>query len=119
MTAPLRTLNPLRRLLALAVLLAAVVGVPAGLWHLGGAYLPDELPSWAQITATLAGPDTGTVFLGLLVLIGWAAWAVFALSVTLELTTQLRGLPPLRLPGLAAPQQLAGLLVAAVVGVGG
>lgn len=119
MTAPVRTLTPLRRLLALAVLLAAVVGVPVGLWHLGGAYLPDELPSWAQVTATLAGPDTGAVFLGLLVLIGWAAWAVFALAVVLELATQLRGLPPLRLPGLAAPQQLAGLLVAAVVGVGG
>ena len=42
----------------------------------------------------------------------------FALSVAVELASQLRGLPPMRLPGLAAPQQMAGLLVAAVLGVG-
>ena len=70
-------------------------------------------------TTALSGPDTGGVFLGMLVVIGWAAWACFALSVAVELVSQLRGLPPLRLPGLTAPQQLAGLLVAAVLGVGG
>ncbi|MBB3084703.1 LysM peptidoglycan-binding domain-containing protein [Geodermatophilus sabuli] len=119
MTAPPRTLDPLRRLFAAALLATGVVGVPAALWRVGGGYLPDEPPSWAQVTAALSGPDTGAVFLGLLVVLGWAAWAVFALSVAVELVTQLRGRPPLRLPGLAAPQQLAGLLVAAVVGAGG
>ncbi|NEK86893.1 LysM peptidoglycan-binding domain-containing protein [Blastococcus saxobsidens] len=119
MTTTPRALDVLRRLLALLVLVAAVAGVPIGLWRLGSAYLPDELPSGAQVTGALSGPDSGAVFLGLLVVIGWAAWAVFALSVAVELAAQLRGLPPLRLPGLAAPQQLAGLLVAAVVGVGG
>ncbi|MDT0275515.1 LysM domain-containing protein [Blastococcus goldschmidtiae] len=114
-----RALDVSRRLLALFLLIAAVAGVPIGLWQLGAAYLPDELPSWAQVTGALSGPDNGALFLGLLVVIGWAAWAVFALSVAVELAAQLRGLPPLRLPGLAAPQQLAGLLVAAVVGVGG
>jgi nucleoid-associated protein YgaU/DNA-binding SARP family transcriptional activator len=119
MTASTRTLDPVRRLSALVLLGAGVVGVPIGLWRLGGAYLPDQLPSWAQVTAALSGPDTGALFLGLLVVIGWAAWAVFALSVAVELLAQLRGLPPVRLPGLAAPQQLSGLLVAAVVGIGG
>ncbi|CCH87124.1 Conserved protein of unknown function; putative Peptidoglycan-binding LysM domain [Modestobacter italicus] len=109
----------LRRLLALLVLVAAVAGVPFALWELGAAYLPTALSSWEQVTDALSGPDNGGLFLGLLVVIGWAAWAVFALSVAVELAAQLRGLPPLRLPGLAASQQLAGLLVAAVVGVGG
>jgi hypothetical protein len=118
MTTPPRALDLLRRLLALVVLTAAVAGVPISLWGLGGAYLPDELPSWAQVTTALGGPDTGGVFLGMLVVIGWTAWACFALSVAVELVSQLRGLPPLRLPGLTAPQQLAGLLVAAVLGVG-
>ncbi|UOY00015.1 LysM peptidoglycan-binding domain-containing protein [Blastococcus sp. PRF04-17] len=118
MTNQRRSLDPLRRLLALLVLVTAVLGVPIGLGRLGGAYLPDDVPSWAQITAALSGPDTGVVFLGLLAVIGWVAWACFALSVVVELVSQLRGLPPLRLPGLAAPQQLAGLLVAAVLGVG-
>ncbi|SFT82600.1 DNA-binding transcriptional activator of the SARP family [Geodermatophilus amargosae] len=119
MTTSPRTLDPLRRSSALLVLVAGLVGVPVGLWRLGGAYLPEGLPTWAQVTAALSGPDTGALFLGLLVAVGWAAWALFALSVAVELVAQLRGLPPLRLPGLAAPQQLAGLLVAAVVGVGG
>ncbi len=119
MTAPPRTLDPLRRASALGVLLTGVVGVPVGLWRLSGAHLPEQVPSWAQVSAALSGPDTGALFLGLLVVVGWAAWAVFAVSVAAELATQLRGLPPLRLPGLAAPQQMAGLLVAAVVGVGG
>ncbi|SNS68876.1 DNA-binding transcriptional activator of the SARP family [Geodermatophilus pulveris] len=119
MTTTPRSLDLLRRLLALLALVAALAGVPTALWQLGAAYLPTALPSWEQVTAALSGPDTGAVFLGLLVVIGWAAWAVFALSVAVELAAQLRGLPPLRLPGLAAPQQLAGLLVAAVVGVGG
>ncbi|MGY1684930.1 LysM peptidoglycan-binding domain-containing protein [Geodermatophilus sp. SYSU D00867] len=118
MTTTARTTDLLRRLVALLVLATGVLGVPAALWRLGGAYLPDELPSWAEVTAALSGPDTGALFLGLLVVVGWAAWAVLALSVAVELAAQLRGLPPLRLPGLAAPQRLAGLLVAAVVGAG-
>ncbi len=118
MTTLSRAPDLLRRLPALLVLVAAVAGLPVGLWQLGRAHLPDELPSWAQVTAALSGPDTGAVFLGLLVVVGWAAWAVFTVSVAAELVSQLRGLPPLRLPGLAAPQQLAGLLVAAVLGVG-
>jgi DNA-binding SARP family transcriptional activator len=119
MTATPRSLDLLRRLFAFLALVVAVAGVPTALWLLGAAYLPTALPSWEQVTGALSGPDTGALFLGLLVVVGWAAWAVFALSVAVELAAQLRGLPPLRLPGLAAPQQLAGLLVAAVVGVGG
>ena len=100
MTSPPQALELLRRLLAILVLAAAVAGVPIALWELGGAYLPDELPSWAQVTTALGEPDTGGVFLGMLVVIGWTAWACFALSVAVELVSQLRGLPPLRLPGL-------------------
>ncbi|SDG04381.1 LysM domain-containing protein [Blastococcus aurantiacus] len=119
MTNSLRTSDFRVRSLAILVLVSAVAGVPTALWRLGGTYLPDELPSWAQTTAALSGPDTGAVFLGLLVIIGWAAWAVFALSVAVELAAQIGGIPPIRLPGMGSPQQLAGLLVAAVVGIGG
>ena len=99
MTSPRRSANLLRRLLALLVFVAAMAGVPIGLWRLGGDHLPDGVPSWAQVTAALSGPDTGAVFLGFLVVVGWAAWAVFAVSVAVELAAQLRGLPPVRLPG--------------------
>ncbi|SFE80070.1 LysM peptidoglycan-binding domain-containing protein [Blastococcus tunisiensis] len=118
MTTPPQVQELLRRLIAGVLLAAAVAGVPVALWEFGGAYLLDELPSWEQVTTALSRPDTGALFLGLLVVIGWVAWACFALSVAVELASQLRGLPPMRLPGLAAPQQMAGLLVAAVLGVG-
>jgi nucleoid-associated protein YgaU/DNA-binding SARP family transcriptional activator len=118
MTTPPGARDLLHRLIAGVLLMAAVAGVPGALWELGGAYLPKELPSWAQVTTAVSGPDTGALFLGLLVVIGWVAWACFALSVAAEFVSQLRGLPPMRLPGLAAPQQVAGLLVAAVLGVG-
>lgn len=116
MSAPIA--DAFRRALSLLVLLTVVVGVPVGLWILGGAYLPDEVPTWGEITAALSGPDTGALFTGFLVLVGWLAWAFFALSVAVEIPAQLRGLPAPRLPGLGSAQQLAGLLVAAVIGVG-
>ena len=116
MTAPV--VGASRRVLSLTALLALFFGVPAGLWVLGGAYLPDEVPTWSEATAALSGPDTGALFAGFLVLVGWAAWSIFALSVCLEIPAQLRGLPAPRLPGLGSAQRLAGLLVAAVIGVG-
>jgi nucleoid-associated protein YgaU/DNA-binding SARP family transcriptional activator len=119
MTIPTRALDPVRRLLALLVLLTAVAGVPVGLWRLGRPFLPAGWPSWAEVTAAVTGPDTGSVLLGALVVIGWVAWAGFSAAVAVEVITQLQGLPPPRLPGLGGPQQLAGLLVASVVGIGG
>jgi nucleoid-associated protein YgaU/DNA-binding SARP family transcriptional activator len=117
MSAPV--LGASRRVSSLLLLLALVVGVPVGLWALSRAYLPDQVPTWAQVTAALSGPDTGAVFSGLLVVVGWVAWTIFAVSVGVEIPAQLRGLPAPRLPGLGATQQMAGLLVAAVLGVGG
>ncbi|SFE94979.1 LysM peptidoglycan-binding domain-containing protein [Blastococcus tunisiensis] len=114
-----RVLEACRRVLSLLLLLALVVGIPVALWVLSRAYLPDQFPTWTQVTAALSGPDTGAVFAGFLVVVGWVAWAVFAVSVAVEIPAQLRGVPAPRLPGLGSMQQLAGLLVAAVLGVGG
>lgn len=114
-----RVLDACRRVLSLLLLLALVVGIPVALWVLSRAYLPDQFPTWTQVTAALSGPDTGVVFSGFLVVVGWVAWAVFAVSVGVEIPAQLRGVPAPRLPGLGSMQQLAGLLVAAVLGVGG
>ncbi|TQN44083.1 DNA-binding SARP family transcriptional activator [Blastococcus colisei] len=113
-----RVLDACRRVLSLLLLLALVAGIPVALWVLSRTYLPDQFPTWAQVTAALSGPDTGAVFSGFLVVVGWIAWAVFAVSVAVEIPAQLRGVPAPRLPGLGFMQQLAGLLVAAVLGVG-
>lgn len=107
------------RIGALALLAGLVGGLPFALLMLGSAYLPSALPSWAEVTAALTGPNTGSLLLGLLVIVGWIAWAAFAVGVAVEVPAQLHGLAAPRLPGgLGGVQRLAGLTVAAVLGAG-
>ena len=105
----------IRGLGALAVLLLGTVGVPLALVVLGGDPMPDRL-TWPAVRDALLSPDDGTILLGLVTVIGWAAWAVFAGSVVSELVAVLsRQRIQIRLPGLAGPQRLAaGLLISAI-----
>jgi LysM domain len=104
-----------RGLLALVALLAGVVGVPAALVALGGNPLPDR-SSWAAVARALLRPDDGTVLIGLVTVVGWIAWVVFAVSVVAELAGAVSGYRfRLRLPGLGAPQRLAASLIIAVL----
>ncbi len=98
---------------ALLLLLGVIIGVPVALIILGGNPLPTAI-TWADLRDALFTPDDGTILLGLVTIIGWLAWAVFALSVILELITVVsRHRIRIQLPGLAAPQRAAaGLLVA-------
>jgi len=117
-----RTLSLLGRLvwslLALAVLLGLVGGVPAALWMLVGWPLPHALPTLAELGRALTQngiPDT--VLIDILALGCWAAWAVFAAAIAVEAVAAVRGRAARRLPlPLAGPlQALAGALVAAVL----
>src|SRR5262245_26685571 len=101
--------------LAAAALLAVIVGVPIALALLGGDPLPHHLPSGSGIRDSLLHKDaTGTLFIRLIVVIGWLAWATFALSIVVELVARLRGRRAMRLPGLGGPQRFAAGLIAAV-----
>ena len=101
--------------LAAAALLAVIVGVPVALALLGGDPLPHHLPSGAGIRESLLHKDvTGTLFIRVIVVIGWLAWATFALSIVVELVARLRGRRAMRLPGLGGPQRFAAGLIAAV-----
>ncbi len=108
-----------RGLASLALLVGLVVGVPAALLVLGG----DPVPrSWdpAGLWTALLQPDDGTVLARLLTLIGWAAWAVFTLSLLVELANQVRRRSAVVvLPGLGGVQQWAAGLMLAVVAIGG
>ena len=103
----------LRGIGALLLLVGVIIGVPAALVILGGNPLPATI-TWADLREALFTPDDGTILLGLITIIGWLAWAVFALSVIIELITVVsRHRIRIRLPGLAGPQRAAaGLLVA-------
>jgi DNA-binding SARP family transcriptional activator/LysM repeat protein len=116
MTRPAPKHDIVRRAGALLVLTAAVLGTPSALLALGAPYLPSAFPTWQQVVIALSQPDTGGLLLGLLVVVGWCAWAIFCLSVALEMTAQVRGTRVVVLPGLRSTQQLAGFLVAAVIG---
>jgi len=103
-----------RRLGALIVLVVGLIGVPIALALLGGNPWPASL-SWDAVTGALLQPDDGTVLLGLITVVGWAAWLVFAVSVLVELVSLVSGYRVrLALPGLGGPQRLAASLLVAV-----
>jgi hypothetical protein len=101
-----------RGLGSLAFLLFGLAAVPLALAFLGGNPLPHELTLDAIRQALLA-PVEGKVLVGLITIIGWLAWLVFALSVISELVSLAsRQRIRIRLPGLEGPQRFAaGLLI--------
>lgn len=109
-------MRTLRGLGALALLLALLIGIPVALIALGG----NPLPELDALRQALTGVDYGgRVLMGtILPLIGWAAWASFAVSVVIELVAQARNVRAPQLKGLSAQQALAGGLVAAVLAIG-
>ncbi|MBA3279176.1 MAG: LysM peptidoglycan-binding domain-containing protein [Geodermatophilaceae bacterium] len=105
----------LRGLGSLVALLGILGGIPFGLVVFGGRYLPDHVPDWSEITGVLSRPDTGAVFFGFLTVVAWIGWAIFTLSVLVEIPAQLRRTPAMRLPGFGGGQRLAGVLVTGVI----
>ncbi|WP_191305580.1 BTAD domain-containing putative transcriptional regulator [Lentzea cavernae] len=65
-------------MLALAVLL---VGLPWALVHFVGWPLPDHVPTWEEVEATLLDPMSNEFVINVLVVVCWIAWFRFALGV--------------------------------------
>ena len=108
---PLRTAGTLLRAAAgLVVLLALLAGTPYGLLRLG--HSPTELSGGIDL---LLQPDDGTLFLVVLTLIGWAAWAAFTASVMVEAVAVARRRSAPRIKGLSGMQSLAGFLLGGIV----
>ncbi|MFE3501966.1 LysM peptidoglycan-binding domain-containing protein [Kitasatospora sp. NPDC059146] len=102
----------LKGVAALAVLAALLVVVPVLLWQVGT--LPHQVPGWGDVTAALTAPDSGSLFLGALTLLGWAGWLSFAASTLVEVAALLRHRRAPRVRALGATQRLAATLVAGV-----
>ena len=106
----------LRALAALITLLAVVVGAPIALWTLGRGLFPAGVPSASEMWEGLTGRDTGAVFLGFLVVIGFIAWAVFTVCVVLEVAALLIGRRRAwRIPLLRVPQSAATALISVIL----
>lgn len=112
-----RTTRVVRGLLALAAILALVIGIPVALIALAGNPLPDSAPTWNDVTSALTAPDDGTLFLTALTWLAWLGWASFAVGVLVEIIAAVRGRPAPRIRLLGFQQRAAAGLVTAVVAV--
>ncbi|MFC8943506.1 LysM peptidoglycan-binding domain-containing protein, partial [Streptomyces griseoincarnatus] len=100
---------------AALLLVALVVGIPIGLWILGGPVWTGPV-SLNRVISTLSSPDvTGSVLLGLVKAVGWIAWLTFAIAVVIEVVAALRGRRSPHVRGLGAQQRAAAVLVGAVI----
>ncbi|MFB8080115.1 LysM peptidoglycan-binding domain-containing protein [Streptomyces sp. NPDC056013] len=102
----------LRALVSAVVLAALTGGLPWLLWATTTAVWVQGTDAFAHL---LSRPDTGAAFMLALCVIGWIAWASFAISLLLEIPAQLRGRAAPRLPGLHLSQRAAGTLVSGII----
>jgi DNA-binding SARP family transcriptional activator len=112
----------LRGLIAAAVLLALVAGLPWALSHYIGWPLPDHVPTWAEVQGVLLGPMTTAFLLDFLACLCWITWTAFTLDVlrcTVDLARSgFSSAAAARLPDFSAAgpmRALAGILVGAVL----
>ncbi|XXZ47490.1 hypothetical protein AAGT00_00635 (plasmid) [Streptomyces cavourensis] len=96
---------------SLVVLVGLLAGLPLLLWWGTMAVGPDGVRALGNLLST---QDSGQVFLLALAAAGWIGWALFALSVLLEIPAQLRGrtAPQVR---ILVGQRTAAALVGAVL----
>lgn len=97
-------------LIGLAVLL---VGIPAALIALAG----NPIPSVDQLIQGFTQPDwTGSFATGhVLPIIGWIAWASFAIGIVSVIPAMIRGIEPPQIKGLALQQNTGRALIGAVI----
>ena len=112
-------MTPAWRLLRAAAGIAVAAGLLAGLpWALArmtGSPLPRSWPGWQQVQRFFASPLADDAIIRLLADAAWLLWAVFALSLVIELIAVTRGQPAPRLPAIAPVQALAAALVGATM----
>jgi DNA-binding SARP family transcriptional activator len=101
---------------ALVVLALVLIGLPLALWLAAGWPLPGGLPSFGEVQDALARNRISDTFLvDALAVLGWIAWAQFALCVLVELAAAWRGRLPARVPAAGLNQAVARRLVAAAL----
>jgi Bacterial transcriptional activator domain/LysM domain len=110
----------LRAVLAGGVIAGIVGGAPVLLWVLAREVLPSGWPTLADAVAALTRPDDGSLFVGVLLVLGVLAWAQLTISLLAELAAAVRRRPGVRveLPGMRWSRVVAAALVAGLLGTG-
>jgi DNA-binding SARP family transcriptional activator len=98
-------------LAALALLAAAVIGLPVVLYRFGGSPLPHRLVNWRVIWTVLSQQDDASLLLAIIRDCSWLAWLLFTFCVLAEAQAAIFGRRPLRLR-LGGMQGVAAHLVA-------
>lgn len=101
-------------LLSLTGILLILIGIPAALAILGGNPIEALPSSGNDLWWALTHPDDGTIFIALLTIVAWLAWATLALSFLIEIPAAVRGVPAPKLPGLSWQQGRAAAMTGAV-----
>lgn len=105
--------DAVRAVLAIGLLAATVGGLPVALWVLGRELKPTRGLDPSHIASMLTRADDGSLLLLALWVVGWVGWALFTLSVSVEVVALVRGVTTPRLPWLTLPQRGAAVLIAA------
>jgi len=103
------TRNRLAGLGASLLIALLVVGTPLLLIAIGATPWKESVDDLGTL---LTSPDDGTLALLVIGVVAWVAWAVMAVSFSVEIVAALRGVPAPHLPGLGLSQGLAGRVVA-------
>ena len=110
----------LRGLVAAAVLVALVGGVPVLLLRFVGSPIPSRLPDVGAVLAEIERRGiSDTAVVDAIAFIVWIAWARFSLCIALEVAAVVRRRPTLERRSLGSSQRVAAGLVAAVVALVG
>ena len=105
----------LRAAAGIAAAAALLAGLPCLLARMTGSPLPRNWPGWQQVQRFFASPLSDGAIIRLLADAAWLLWAVFALSLVIELIAVTRGQPAPRLPAIAPVQALAAALAGATM----
>ncbi len=97
-----RARSRLTGFIALAALIAVVIGLPVVLYRFGGSPLPHRIANWHRIVTVLASRDDGAVLLGVIRDVSWLAWLACAIAILAEVQAAIRGrtAPRLRCGGI-------------------
>jgi LysM repeat protein len=101
-------------LLAVAVTLGVIAGIPWALLHYAGDPLPTSPPTLTAAHHALTSAMTPQTLLKCLSIAGWYLWLILALSFAVELAAALRRVNAPHIPTLGPTQALAAALIAAI-----
>ena len=101
-------------LLAAAITIGVLAGIPWALLHYAGNPIPHSMPTMDAVKHTLTSPMTPQLFLKALSVIGWYLWLVLAASFLVELVYATRQVNAPHIPTLGPTQALAAALITAI-----